>query len=184
MSFICRKPLRLNEKEYRSGDIVPDGIILPERIGKLKANGCIVESNGAIQTVDGFTQAEVDAKVAEVIEQYTAELKENEPGAFEGTIPLMLKTEREEAMSLPLLPEELQEAVDVMQMNADEGAKAVANIQKENVLILLHAIDSRKTIKDAAKKQAYILNSAENNKNAPNGNSEATEGSEDDNKAE
>lgn len=178
MSFVCRKPIRLNAKEYRPGEIIPDGIILPERIGKLKANGCIVESNGEVQTVDGFTQAEVDARVAEAIEQYTAELKETELGAFEGTIPLVLKTERAEAMSLPLLPEELQETVDIMQMNADEGAKAVANIQKENVLILLHAIDSRKTIKDAAKKQAGTLFSAEDDNNAPGAGNGATDPSQ------
>lgn len=174
MSFVCRKPLRLNGKEYRPGDAVPDGIILPERIGKLKANGCIVESNGEVKTVNGFTQEEVDAKVEEAI----AELRQTEPGAFEGTIPLVLKTEGEEAMSLPLTPEELQSAVDIMQMNAEDGEKAVANIQTENVLILLHAIDSRSTIKKAAKKQADTLFSAEGATNAPGAGNEATDPSQ------
>lgn len=34
------------------------------------------------------------------------------------------------------------------------SVKAITEVQNENVLILLHAVDSRKTIKDAAKKQA------------------------------
>ena len=44
-----------------------------------------------------------------------------------------------------------------MQMNADEGVKVVTHVMSENVLILLHAVDGRKTIKDAAKKRADIL---------------------------
>ena len=40
-----------------------------------------------------------------------------------------------------------------MQMNATEGAEAIAGVKSENILILLHAADTRKTIKDAAKKQ-------------------------------
>ena len=44
-----------------------------------------------------------------------------------------------------------------MQLNADEGIKIITDVRSENVLILLHAADSRKTIKNAAKEQADKL---------------------------
>jgi len=44
-----------------------------------------------------------------------------------------------------------------MQMNAEDGSKEIAGVTSENVLVLLHAADSRKTIKNAAKEQAGKL---------------------------
>ena len=50
-------------------------------------------------------------------------------------------------------------------MNADDGAKAVANVKSDSVLILLHALDTRATVKKAAQKQHDTLFSAEGNSN-------------------
>ncbi len=61
-----------------------------------------------------------------------------------------------------------------MQQNADEGSKAITTITSENVLILLHATDSRKTIKEAAKKQADNLFSSNDNINESKKHNEAT----------
>ena len=55
--------------------------------------------------------------------------------------------------------------VDVLQMNADDGAKAVANVKSDSVLILLHALDTRATVKKAAQKQHDTLFSADGNSN-------------------
>ena len=49
----------------------------------------------------------------------------------------------------------------IMQMNAEEAAKAVKDVTNENVLIVLHAADSRNTVKKAAKSQAEALEPAE-----------------------
>ena len=46
-------------------------------------------------------------------------------------------------------------------MNAEEAAKAVSGVESENVLILLHAADSRKTVRDAARKRAGSLPSVQ-----------------------
>ena len=48
-----------------------------------------------------------------------------------------------------------------MQMNAEEAAKAVKDVTNENALIVLHAADSRNTVKKAAKSQAEALEPAE-----------------------
>ncbi len=44
-----------------------------------------------------------------------------------------------------------------MQLNAEDAARAVSGVESENVLILLHAADSRKTVKTAAKERADKL---------------------------
>lgn len=77
-------------------------------------------------------------------------------------------------MSLPMKPEELQKALSVMQMNAEDGSREIQKIEEENVLILIHAADSRTTIKNAAKKQADMLNSSsENEEQLEEGNGDA-----------
>ena len=44
-----------------------------------------------------------------------------------------------------------------MQQNASDAIEAIGQVKSENVLILLHAADSRKIVKDAAKKQAEAI---------------------------
>lgn len=53
--------------------------------------------------------------------------------------------------------EELNQAFFIMQMNVEDGVKAVADVTSENLLELLYAADSRKKVKEAAKKQADKL---------------------------
>lgn len=65
--------------------------------------------------------------------------------------------ENEQHMAVPAKPEEIQQVFSIMQLNAENGSKTIADVKSENVLILLHAADSRKTIKEAAKKQADNL---------------------------
>ena len=71
--------------------------------------------------------------------------------------------------------EDIQSVVDVLQMNADDGAKAVANVQSDSVLILLHALDTRATVKKAAQKQHDTLFSADGNSNESVGGNATTD---------
>lgn len=177
MQYLCEKQLTAGGTTFYPGNIIPDGVILPERGSKLKRNGYISEfdENAVQKPADNqtvmFTQEQVDSMINEAVadmqqkheelQQAVAELKETEPGAFEGTVQISLKGdsdgENEQATVIPATPEEIQQAFSIMQLNAEEGAKAIADVQSENVLILLHAADSRKTIKEAAKKQADNL---------------------------
>lgn len=59
-------------------------------------------------------------------------------------------------------------------MTANEGITAIGKVESDNVLILVHAVDTRKTIQNAAKERADILSSADDGKNVPNANGEAT----------
>ena len=106
------------------------------------------------------TEKKRDEQLAE-LQKYTAELEETEPGAYDGTIQIVIKGvsegENEQLTIVPTRADEIQQVFSIMQMSADEGAKEIAEVKSENVLILLHATDSRKTIKNAAKEQADKL---------------------------
>ena len=52
-------------------------------------------------------------------------------------------------MELIMAPEDIVEAVATMQLNAEDAAKAVRGIEKEETLILIDALDTRKTVKTA-----------------------------------
>ena len=66
-----------------------------------------------------------------------------------------------QVMGVPLTEGDVQHIFSIMQMNAEEAAKAVKDVTNENVLIVLHAADSRNTVKKAAKSQAEALEPAE-----------------------
>lgn len=168
MRLISKKPCSFGGRQFFVGNEIPAGLVADakqqEKWGVLSivaADGeASVEQTGAL-----FTQEQVDSMVAEAV----AELKQTGAGAFEGTVTIPVSGEseggNEQITAVPATPEEIQQVFTVMQMNADNGAKAITEVQNENVLILLHAADSRKTIKDAARKQADNLFSTPDGKN-------------------
>lgn len=66
-------------------------------------------------------------------------------------------SDSDSAVAISATPEEIRSVFSIMQLNAEEAVKAISEIHSENVLILLHAADSRKTVKNAAKEQADKL---------------------------
>lgn len=176
MQYLCMKQLTLAGVTYYPGDIIPDGAILPERSGKLSRSGYISEFGREEQQGQDdvlcklFTEEEVQLRIADALaaverereaqllelQEHAVELGEIEPGAFESTVPVTIFGE-EEDMAVRLFPEEINQVFAVMQLKADEGVKMIEDVTSENVLILLHAADSRKTIKNAAKEQADKL---------------------------
>ena len=65
-----------------------------------------------------------------------------------------------------------------MKLDAKEAAKAIADEVDEDVLDFIGAVDSRKTVKEAVSKQKDILSNLRTDTNAPTGDREATEASE------
>lgn len=174
MQYLCERQLTAGGKTYNPGDIIPDGVILLERSSKLIKNGYISKiDGGTVVKYSGnqngmFTQEQVDSMVAGAVAVAVAELKKTELNAWQDIIQISVKRdsdgENEQITVIPARPEEMQQVFSIMQLNAEEGAKAIAGVKSENVLILLHAADSRKTIKNAAKEQADKLFSNESNK--------------------
>ncbi len=189
MQYLCERQIVLGSMTYNPGDIIPDGVVLDSRAGKLENSGYISVirspqdlpySSGTALPHSGeitlYTQEEVDKMLEEAIEEavnntvmemgqkqqglqgYVAELRETVPGAYEGTVQVPIEGtsdgENGQVMVIPATPEEIQKVFSIMQMNAEDGAKEIAGVTSDNVLVLLHAADSRKTIKNAAKEQA------------------------------
>lgn len=168
MRLIAKKPCSFGGRQFFVGDEIPTGLVADAKQQEKWGVVSIVATDGEAsveQTGALFTQEQVDSMVAEAV----AEMKQTEAGAYEGTVTISVFEEsegdNEQITVVPATPEEIQQVFTIMQMNADNGAKAITEVQNENVLILLHAVDSRKTIKDAAKKQADNLFSTPDGKN-------------------
>ena len=192
MQYLCLKQLTVGKTTYHLGDTIPDDVILPARSEKLIRSGYISkldEETEYSKNESGlFTQEQVDKMIAEAIvsmkqkeeelQQVVADLKKCKLTENDGMISVSVKKEsdgeKEQIAIILVTPDEIQQVFSIMQQNADEGSKAIAAIQSENVLILLHAADSRKTIKEAAKKQVDNLFSSNNNINESKEHNEAT----------
>ncbi len=192
MQYLCLKQLTVGKITYHLGDTIPDDVILPARSEKLIRSGYISKLDEETQYSKNesglFTQEQVDKMIAEAIvsmkqkeeelQQVVADLKKCKLAENDGTISVSVKKEsdgvKEQIAIILVTPDEIQQVFSIMQQNADEGSKAIAAIQSENVLILLHAADSRKTIKEAAKKQVDNLFSSNDNINESKEHNEAT----------
>ena len=192
MQYLCLKQLTVGKTTYHLGDTISDDVILPARSEKLIRSGYISKLDEETQYSKNesglFTQEQVDKMIAEAIvsmkqkeeelQQVVADLKKCKLAENDGTISVSVKKEsdgvKEQIAIILVTPDEIQQVFSIMQQNADEGSKAIAAIQSENVLILLHAADSRKTIKEAAKKQVDNLFSSNDNINESKEHNEAT----------
>lgn len=156
MSYLCRKGLNISGVTYKPRDVIPEGVILQSRIRTLTAVGMISE-------------------VTENTEVSVVNLQPVVSAPELSTITIPVKGENGD-IPLEVTPEEVQEVFSLLQMTANEGITAIGKIESDNVLILIHAIDVRKTMQNAAKERANILSSAESDKNAPSGDNEITSG--------
>lgn len=192
MQYLCLKQLTVGKTTYHLGDTIPDDVILPARSEKLIRSGYISkldEETEYSKNESGlFTQEQVDKMIAEAVtpikqkeeelQQVVADLNKCKLTENDGMIPISIKKEADgengQITIILVTPDEIQQVFSIMQQNADEGSKAITTITSGNVLILLHATDSRKTIKEAAKKQADNLFSSNDNINESKKHNEAT----------
>ncbi len=199
MQYLCLKQLTVGKTTYHLGDTIPDDVILPARSEKLIRSGYISkldEETEYSKNESGlFTQEQVDKMIAEAVDeavnnmvvemeqkqkalQEAAGVLQEEGFLSENIVIIPVKGDadgdNEQITTILMTPNEIQQVFSIMQQNADEGSKAITTIKSENVLILLHAADSRKTIKEAAKKQADNLFSSNDNINKSKEHNEAT----------
>lgn len=144
MSYICRKTLTISGVLYNPGDIIEDGVILPDRIRSLKTIGMISEMG--------------DYSDIPVAKPSVVSVSEDT-----NTIDISVKVEKGN-IELPLTAEEIKKVFSVLQMNNTDSVNSIKEIESENVLILIHAIDGRKSVQNAAKERAGIINSIEGDK--------------------
>lgn len=190
MRLIAKKPCSYGGKKFFIGDEIPAELVVnierEEKLGVISAandEAGVPEQSGALysqEQVDkmiadavanadkGFTQEQVD----EMIQSAVAELKpfDSDNAGFTVTV-----NEGGNVTAVSCSAEDVQSVVDVLQMNAEDGAKAVASVKSDSVLILLHALDTRATVKKAAQKQHDTLFSAEGNSNESAGGNATTD---------
>lgn len=141
MKLIAQRPCNFGGKKFLIGEEIP---------AELVVNPKEQERRGVLA-------------IAAEAEQYTAETQEIEQNASE--IPIEVKVEydgeKEQMLSLLMRPEELQIVISIMQMTAEEGVTEITTVESNNILILLHALDRRKTIKNAAREREVMLYSVD-----------------------
>ena len=191
MRLIAKKPCSYGGKKFFIGDEIPAELVVSiereEKLGVISAandEAGVPGQSGALysqEQVDemiadavanadkGFTQEQVD----EMIQSAVAELEpfDSDNAGFTVTV----KGEGDNVTAVSCSAEDVQSVVDVLQMNAEDGAKAVASVKSDSVLILLHALDTRATVKKAAQKQHDTLFSAEGNSNESAGGNATTD---------
>lgn len=191
MRLIAKKPCSYGGKKFFIGDEIPAELVVnierEEKLGVISAandEAGVPGQSGAIysqEQVDemiadavanagkGFTQEQVDEMIADAV----AELEQfnSDNAGFTVTV----KGEGDNVTAVSCSAEDVQSVVDVLQMNAEDGAKAVASVKSDSVLILLHALDTRATVKKAAQKQHDTLFSAEGNSNESAGGNATTD---------
>lgn len=147
--YTCTKACTFGGVAYSVGDAIPFEAVLPSRERALIKQGFIAQA-----------EAKPDAKLQEENEILTAriaELEKADAGATKSpagdeneqksiVIPI---TAKGGVLELVMTPEDIIKAVSTMQLNAEDAAKAVGEIEKEETLILIDTLDTRKTVKTA-----------------------------------
>ena len=136
--YIALKSITLSGVDYAAGDSIPADAVLPSRVPALIRTKSIARAN----------ERPVEAQ----------ETPQNDANDF-GGVNLPIQTENG-VLELPASGEDIVKAVEVMQMNAEDAAKAVGDIESETTLIIIDACESRKTVKTAVKARAEELNAA------------------------
>ncbi len=189
MRLIASKPCGFGGRQFYIGDEIPADLVADARMQEKMGVITIVNDTERVSAGESgtfFTREQVEKMVAEAVgeavnntvlemerkqkeSQKAAGVARREGLLSEGTVIIPVKgssdEDNEQRTVVPATPEEIQQVFSIMQMNATDGAEAIARVKSENVLVLLHAADTRKTIRDAAKKQADNIFSISDSQN-------------------
>lgn len=172
--YTCIKALVLGGVGFAAGDNIPAEAVLPGRVRTLIKQGYIAPANtqkaNVAPELPGEAVAELQQQIADLqaeLQQTTAErneLQEKLTAAEAGiavvgdpiiiTIPL---TKEDGVLEVPASPESIVAAVCNLQVTAEESIKTIETMTDETALILIHALDTRKTVKAAAQARAETL---------------------------
>ena len=83
-----------------------------------------------------------------------------EPGGNAAVVHLVIHG-KDGDIALDLAPESIQTVMDVLTANAEDAEKLIKKIDSDDLLFLVNAADSRKTVQAAAKARAQALMEAQ-----------------------
>ena len=134
MKLVANKPCSLNGKKYFIGEEVPVEEVVD--YASLVKMGLLSVIHDAVPTND---LEECVAMVGEV--------------SF--SIPIV---KGDETIDLDVTEPQIQDAVKTIQMNADTAIAHIrGGVEDNTTLIMINALDSRKTVKEAAESKAKAL---------------------------
>ena len=133
--YICIKGLSLSGIEYEPGDHIPAEAVLPSRVRALVNQKYITAQAGA-----------ADAPPEEPQE------RPEEPA------PIVIPLTRDGGVyEVVAAPASIVAAACALQLTAEDAAEHIKAMDDETAIILIHALDSRKTVKAAAEARAKEL---------------------------
>lgn len=159
--YTCTKACSFGGVTYSIGDAIPFDAVLPSRERALIKQKFIAPAVGKDEAIIQEDNKELLEKIVELektIAEATGTPTGDENDQREITIPI---TSNGGILELVMTPEDIIMAVATMQLNADEAAKAVGAIEKEETLILIDTLDVRKTVKTAIVARVEAMEKAE-----------------------
>lgn len=172
--YTCIKALALGGIGYTAGSNIPAEAVLPDRVRTLIKQGYIspaTDEQAPTSATEGDTEAvaELQQQIADLqseLQQTTAERNELQEKLAAGippaddppliTIPI---TRDGGVFEVTASIESVVAAICSLQLTAEESTKAIETMTDEMALILIHALDGRKTVKAAAEAKAKKLES-------------------------
>ena len=146
MKLIAKKPCSFGGKDFFINDEIPVNAVLnPKQQEELGVLSIVFDGEAAT----GILETDIAIPVFKSYDGDTAQV-----------------------MGVPLNIGEIQEVFSIMQMNVEEAMKAIEATKSENMLIVIHACDSRAGVKKAAQKKADNLSSTNGSTNDPAGGNE------------
>lgn len=137
--YTVLKPLNLRGKKRVTGEVVNDTVIDLKRVWSLKRSGYIAEIGNRVppgepeESVCAFTGSPEDMLL---------------------TIPILCEEGVRELVTKPV---SVISAVKIIQMDAKEAIAELGNLDDGDALLIIHALDSRKTVKEASEFKAKKL---------------------------
>jgi len=162
MKLIAKKPCSFGGLQFYIGDEIPVELVADAR--QQEQMGVITimdDTNGALGREPGtlFTLEQAEKESAEGIVINLRGWDYSETG---------------KVGDVTATPEQIQHTFGILQCTAEDGTKYIADITDETVLLLIHAADSRKTVKNAAKEQRDKLSSSKGETNGDTGGNAVT----------
>ena len=129
--YAILKPICLSGQNRLIGEVIDESLVEKTRIWALKRSGYIAE-------IDGNTNIDQVPKVETI------------------SVPIHCD---EDVKNLSITPRELSLALSIVQqVNTKKAVEQINVIDSEEVLIVINALDNRKTVKEAAAGVAKKLN--------------------------
>lgn len=135
--YTALKYCNFGGKTFRIGEAIPDDLINPMAIPRLKKMGVIAEHGGGLLL-----------SAAGSIDDTAAMF----------SIPIF---KDDQMLMITLTEEDVKTWSTVLQKTAAEAAEIIETIDNDNLLLVIHATDGRKSVKTAAETRAAAIIPAE-----------------------